>query len=115
MLLPSVLAQVDFTPSGPPKIFRISVAAELGRPALAETALKQHRHPRFGRSRSHGDTLNAQAALAKISIRSHPARCILNCQVTRYPLKIQRSSFLLQIYPPKAARFIYQNPPRPLF
>jgi hypothetical protein len=49
--------------------FRISVAAELGRPALAETALKQHRHPRFVAS-LHGDTLNAQAPLPKISIRS---------------------------------------------
>jgi len=36
------LAQVDFLT---PMVFRISVAAELGRPALAETALEQHRHP----------------------------------------------------------------------
>jgi hypothetical protein len=66
------LAQVDFLT---PMIFRISVAAELGRPALAETALKQHRHPRFVAS-LHGDSLNAQAPLAKIDIRSKTASFI---------------------------------------
>jgi len=30
-----------------PMIFCISVAAELGRLALAETALEQHRHPKI--------------------------------------------------------------------
>jgi len=54
-------------------IFRISAAAELGRPALADTALKHPRRPRFVAS-LHGDSLNAQAPLAKIDIRSksHP-------------------------------------------
>jgi hypothetical protein len=80
MLLPSALAQVDFAPSGPPKIFRISVAAELV-VLLWQKPLKQHRHPRFGRSRSHGNTLNAQAALAKISIRSQLVSSILKCKI----------------------------------
>ncbi len=44
--------------------FASSAAAELGRPALSETALKQLRRPRFVAS-LHGDTLATQAALVK--------------------------------------------------
>jgi hypothetical protein len=51
--------KVDFLT---PMIFHISAAAELGRPALAETALRQLRRPRFVAS-LHGDSLNAQAPL----------------------------------------------------
>jgi hypothetical protein len=46
-------------------------AAELGRPALAETALKQHRRPEIvSLSADLGIPKNTRAALPKISIRS---------------------------------------------
>ncbi|MCX5697323.1 MAG: hypothetical protein NTU54_05090 [Candidatus Omnitrophica bacterium] len=53
-------------------IFRISVAAELGRPALAETASNSFAIPELSSACGglHRDSLNAQAPLAKISIRS---------------------------------------------
>ena len=54
-------------------LFRIPAAAELGRPALVETALKQLRRPRFVAS-LHGDSRNTQAPLAKIDIRSKTSR-----------------------------------------
>jgi hypothetical protein len=49
--------------------FRISAAAELGRPALSGDGLRQLRRPRFVAS-VHGDSRNTQAPLAKIDIRS---------------------------------------------
>jgi len=51
--------------------FAFSAAAELGRPALAETALRQLRRPKIASlSAGLGIPKNVQAPLAKIDIRS---------------------------------------------
>ena len=69
-------------------IFRSSAAAELDRPALAETALEQLRHPAIVTlSGNHRIPENTQATLAKTSICSHLASCIFakNSGCSHYP------------------------------
>jgi hypothetical protein len=61
-----LFAQVDFLTA---MIFRISAAAELSRPALAETASNSFAVPVLSLT-LHRHTRNAQAPLPKIDIRS---------------------------------------------